>query len=72
MNGSFLTFERFLNQYDYECVSKGKIKNFTSIDDPYEIPTSSDIVIDTTKQSILETLDYYEIHSTYFKNIVSN
>jgi sulfate adenylyltransferase len=46
----------------YKEVRKGKIKNFTGIDDPYEIPTSSDIVIDTTKQSILETIDIIMKH----------
>ena len=31
----------------YEKVKKGEIKNFTGIDDPYEEPLYSDIIIDT-------------------------
>jgi len=31
----------------YEKVEKGEIRNFTGIDDPYEIPKNPDLVIDT-------------------------
>ena len=41
----------------YKLVREGKIKNFTGINDPYEIPENPDIIIDTSKKSILECID---------------
>jgi sulfate adenylyltransferase len=40
----------------YKSVREGKIKNFTGIDGPYEIPTNPEITIDTSKHSINETI----------------
>jgi adenylylsulfate kinase len=41
----------------YGRVRSGEIKNFTGIDDPYEIPEAPDIEIDTSKYSIDEAAD---------------
>lgn len=41
----------------YKKVKLGEIKNFTGIDDPYEIPISPDITIDTSQYNIYETID---------------
>ena len=35
----------------YALARAGKIKGFTGIDDPYEIPTSPEVVLDTSKNS---------------------
>jgi sulfate adenylyltransferase len=50
----------------YAMARAGKIKGFTGIDDPYEVPENAEIVIDTTKLSpdlaahrILLTLEKY-------------
>lgn len=40
----------------YEKVEKGEIKNFTGVDDPYEAPDNPDIVVDTVKQTIDESV----------------
>lgn len=47
----------------YARAKEGKIKNFTGIDSPYEIPESAEIVVDTRQgnaesaaQGILEAL----------------
>jgi len=36
----------------YEKARKGEIKNFTGIDDPYEVPENPEIILDTVKNSI--------------------
>ncbi|CAG8758535.1 8893_t:CDS:2 [Gigaspora margarita] len=36
----------------YKKAQAGEIKGFTGIDDPYEVPTDADIVVDPSKQSI--------------------
>ncbi|RHZ45509.1 hypothetical protein Glove_673g40 [Diversispora epigaea] len=36
----------------YKKAQSGEIKGFTGVDDPYEIPTDADIVVDVSKQSI--------------------
>jgi adenylylsulfate kinase len=41
----------------YARARKGEIKDFTGIDDPYEIPLNAEIVIDTTSISIDEAID---------------
>ena len=41
----------------YKAARNGNIKNFTGIDDPYEIPTNSDIIINTLEHDIRETVD---------------
>ena len=46
----------------YAKARKGEIKEFTGIDDPYEAPTNPDLSIDTTDQTVEESvqivLDY--------------
>ena len=42
----------------YKLVREGKIKEFTGISDPFEEPTSSDIIIDgSDDRSILENIN---------------
>jgi len=41
----------------YSQVRKGQLKNFTGIDDPYEVPTNNEMSIDTGKHTIDECLD---------------
>ncbi|UCD14951.1 MAG: adenylyl-sulfate kinase [Candidatus Omnitrophota bacterium] len=41
----------------YKKVRNGEINNFTGIDDPYEVPESADIVVDTAQLSINESLN---------------
>ncbi|KXS20670.1 sulfate adenylyltransferase [Gonapodya prolifera JEL478] len=36
----------------YERATRGEIKGFTGIDDPYEVPKKPDLTVDVTKQSI--------------------
>jgi len=40
----------------YKKARAGEIKNFTGIDDPYEPPPNPDLVIDTEKQTLEETV----------------
>jgi sulfate adenylyltransferase len=35
----------------YEKAKKGLIKDFTGVDDPYEIPENPEVIIDTTMYS---------------------
>ncbi len=42
----------------YEKARKGIIKHFTGIDDPYEVPTHAEIVVDTTKLSVMESVQH--------------
>jgi adenylyl-sulfate kinase len=39
----------------YEKAFKGEIKGFTGVDDPYEVPTDAEIVIDTEAHSAAES-----------------
>lgn len=41
----------------YALARKGKIKNFTGIDDPYEVPHNPEIIIDTTARTAGENAD---------------
>ncbi|MDA3819157.1 MAG: adenylyl-sulfate kinase [Candidatus Delongbacteria bacterium] len=41
----------------YKKAREGKIKNFTGIDSPFEVPVDPDLVIDTYQYSIEECLD---------------
>ena len=36
----------------YKKARKGEIKYFTGIDDPYEVPTNPEMIIDTTNESV--------------------
>ncbi len=40
----------------YKLVDEGKIKNFTGIDDPYEEPEHPDLVVETDKETIEESI----------------
>ncbi len=40
----------------YEKAIRGEIKNFTGISDPYEEPISPDVVVDTEKEGVEESL----------------
>ncbi len=46
----------------YKMARQGKIKNFTGIDDPYEVPLKPNLVLDSDEKSIeelaLETVDW--------------
>jgi sulfate adenylyltransferase len=42
----------------YEKARKGIIKHFTGIDDPYEVPTHAEIIVDTTKLSVMESVQH--------------
>lgn len=41
----------------YKKVRNGEIKNFTGVDDPYEVPTNPEIRIDTTHMKIEESVN---------------
>ena len=40
----------------YKLVDEGKIKNFTGVDDPYEEPENPELVIETDKETIEESV----------------
>jgi adenylylsulfate kinase len=40
----------------YKLVDEGKIQHFTGVDDPYEEPEHPDLVVETSKQSISESV----------------
>jgi adenylylsulfate kinase len=40
----------------YKLVDEGKIKNFTGVDDPYEEPENPEVVVETDKESIDESI----------------
>lgn len=42
----------------YQKAREGIIKNFTGIDDPYEVPTHAEIVVDTTQLSVMESVQH--------------
>jgi adenylyl-sulfate kinase len=46
----------------YKLVDEGKIQHFTGVDDPYEEPEQPDLVIETDKQSIAESVDAILAH----------
>jgi adenylyl-sulfate kinase len=40
----------------YKLVDEGKMKNFTGVDDPYEAPEHPDLVVETDKETIDESV----------------
>jgi adenylyl-sulfate kinase len=40
----------------YKLVDEGKLKNFTGIDDPYEEPEHPDLVVETDKETLEESV----------------
>jgi len=40
----------------YKLVDEGKIKNFTGVDDPYEEPETPELVVETDKESVEESV----------------
>lgn len=40
----------------YKLVDEGKMKNFTGVDDPYEAPEDPDLVVETDKETIEESV----------------
>ncbi len=40
----------------YKLVDEGKIKNFTGVDDPYEEPEHPELVIETDKETVEESV----------------
>jgi adenylylsulfate kinase len=42
----------------YKLVDEGKIKNFTGVDDPYEEPEHPELVIETDKETVEESVAY--------------
>ena len=40
----------------YKLVDEGKIKNFTGVDDPYEEPEHPELVIETDKETVEESI----------------
>ena len=36
---------------------KGEIKDFTGVNAPYEVPLNPDLIIDTSKESIIESVN---------------
>ncbi|MBV9259625.1 MAG: adenylyl-sulfate kinase [Ktedonobacteraceae bacterium] len=40
----------------YKLVDEGKIKNFTGVDDPYEEPEHPDLVVETDKETVEESI----------------
>jgi adenylyl-sulfate kinase len=40
----------------YKLVDEGKIKNFTGVDDPYEEPEQPELVIETDKETVEESV----------------
>jgi adenylylsulfate kinase len=41
----------------YEKARKGEIKNFTGIDDPYEPPEKPEVIVDTEKESVEDSIE---------------
>ncbi len=50
----------------YKKARKGEITNFTGVQDPFEIPQNPDIIVNTEKESVVESvqkiIDYIERH----------
>jgi adenylyl-sulfate kinase len=40
----------------YKLVDEGKIKNFTGVDDPYEAPLHPELIVETDKESVEESV----------------
>ena len=40
----------------YKLVDEGKIKNFTGVDDPYQEPEDPEVVVETDKESVEESV----------------
>jgi len=40
----------------YKLVDEGKLKNFTAVDDPYEMPEYPELVVETDKETVEESL----------------
>jgi adenylylsulfate kinase len=63
----------------YKLVDEGKLKGFTGVDDPYEEPEHPELVIETDKETIdesvarifskLERLGYLELEEEHEENI---
>jgi len=54
----------------YDKARRGKLKRFTGIDDPYEVPLNPEITIDTTKMTIeksIENIIHYLEQEGYLK-----
>jgi len=41
----------------YKLVDEGKIKGFTGVDDPYEEPEHPELVVETNKETVEETIE---------------
>ncbi|MFW6109769.1 MAG: adenylyl-sulfate kinase, partial [archaeon] len=41
----------------YKKALAGEIKNFTGVDDPYEEPSDPEIIVDTEKESLNESVE---------------
>lgn len=41
----------------YQKARKGEIKDFTGVNAPYEVPLNPDLIIDTSKESIIESIN---------------
>ena len=41
----------------YKKARRGEIKNFTGIDSPYEAPINPEIIVDTNKENIKESVN---------------
>jgi adenylylsulfate kinase len=41
----------------YKLVDEGKIKNFTGVDDPYEEPENPELVVETDKETVQESVN---------------
>ena len=41
----------------YKLVDEGKITGFTGVDDPYEEPEHPELVVETSKETIEESVD---------------
>lgn len=54
VNASLQTCESRDPKGLYKMAREGKIKNFTGIDDPYEEPTSPELVLDSNTKSVEE------------------
>ena len=42
----------------YKLVDEGKLKNFTGVDDPYEEPEHPELVVETDKETVEESVAY--------------
>ena len=42
----------------YKLVDEGKIRNFTGIDDPYEEPLNPELVVETDKETLEESVEH--------------